>query len=93
MIRSGIMKGVGAFGLPSTSSMSGKGSFSEIRNVRASVASMVAVAPASMRPRLSMRLQRWRVATQSDAFTGWPSCHVSPSRRTKSQRSLSGEVA
>ena len=49
----GIITGNGALGLPSTSSISGKGSFSANLKVRTSVASSDAVAVSSILPRAS----------------------------------------
>ena len=91
--RSGIITGSGALGLPSTSSISGKGCFSAMRKLRASVASIDAVAASSMRPSGSRGAQRRSERTHSAAVTGAPSCQASPSRRRKSQVSRSAETS
>jgi hypothetical protein len=91
--RSGIITGSGALGLPSTCSSSGKGSFSTSVKLRASVASIDAVAASSMRPSGSRGAQRRSDSTHSAAVTGAPSCHLRPSRRRKRQVRRSVEVS
>ena len=81
--RLGIMKGTLALGLPRAGSRSPVGSFSLISKVRASLASTAATKVMTFWPKVSRAAQRLIEATQSSAVTGWPSCHLRPSRRVK----------
>src|SRR5215470_13392422 len=92
-MRAGIITGNGALGLPSTSSISGNGSFSANLNVRASVASSKPVSAISILPSGSRTDQRLSEATQSAAVTAVPSCHLRPSRNLKLQLSLSADAS
>ena len=57
-----------------------------------SVASSEAVLAMSFCPAASFTAQRLSDATASMARTGWPSCHLSPLRRTNVYVSLSGLI-
>ncbi len=80
-MRAGIMKGVLLEGLPSASSTGPKRSDSSSVNVFLSAAASFAVCAARSRPNRSFLPQRLSDSTQSSATTGWPSCHLRPSRR------------
>lgn len=84
-MRSGIIAGTGALGLPSTSSISGKGSRNTILKLRSSTASIPVTAAISILPSASPRAQRLSEATQSEALTGAPSCQTRPSRSLNCQ--------
>ena len=81
--RLGIMNGTLELGLPSAGSRSPVGSLSLISIVLASVAATAATKVMSFWPTTSRAAQRLIEATQSSAVTGWPSCHLRPSRRVK----------
>ena len=92
-MRAGIIAGTGAFGLPSTCSISGKGFFRVMVMVLAPFAAISAPAASSIRPRLSRGAQRLSDATQSAAVTGAPSWKRSPSRSANRQVSPSAETS
>jgi hypothetical protein len=90
---SGMMKGTGPFGRPSTPRIRGKGSVGAIDNWRVSSARIFRMPVSSIRSRLSHGAQRRREAMQSAAVTGAPLCKVRPSRRVKRHSSPSLDPA
>ena len=79
-MRSGMMNGSFAAGLPSASISSGNGDFSVIFTVRSSCTPHWSTNFASVCPSVSRADQRARLAAQSCARTGSPSWNFSPSR-------------
>ena len=79
--RLGRMKGADVEGLASARSARSVGCVMTKRRRRASSASRRSVNLSSFWPMASMAAQRRIEATQSSAVTGWPSCHVKPTRK------------
>ena len=92
MMRAGMMNGPGAFGLPSTDSISGNGLLRVMLKAFAPSSAMTAPAPSSMRPRLSTGAHRFNDAMQSADVTGASSWNFRPSRKVKCQCSPSFET-
>lgn len=92
-MRAGRMNGTGAFGFPSTCSISGNGRSRPMVNARALFAVKRAPADSSMRPSPSFGAQRCRDATQSAAVTAAPSWNSSPSRNVNRHVNPSGDAS